>query len=406
MSTGNLNKPKLPGIPGIKEFGGHSFHTSRWDYNYTGKNLENLADKNVALIGTGATGIQCAPRIAEHVKHFYLFQRTPSVVNERGNRPTDPEWVKTLTPGWQAQRRENFYALVSGLPQDVDLVKDGWTDIMTIVGSTLIGSQNSAATLSPEERELTLEIADAIKMTDVRKRVETLVESPKIADALKPWYRFLCKRPTFNDDFLSMFNRPNVTLVDTQGRGVDHITRTGLVFDGVEYPADCIVFATGFEVGTEFTRKTNLEIRGRDGVTLSSHWADDYQTLHGITSKGFPNLFFMGPNQGVGGGINFLFPAEIQANYIVKVLLEAGNRRARIIEPTEAGMKAWAAQFRADALKNEKFQQECTPGYFNNEGQPRTKKGFVTQRYGGGLTKFRNIIAKWQSEGMPGLEFK
>ena len=171
-------------------------------------------------------------------------------------------------------------------------------------------------------------MADARKMNEVRRRVEAFVKSPKIAEGLKPWYRFLCKRPTFNDDFLPMFNRPNVTLVDTQGRGVDRITKSGLVFDGVEYPADCIVFATGFEVGTEFTRKTNLEIRGRDGMTLSSHWAEDYQTLHGITSKGFPNLFFMGPNQGVGGGVNFLFPAEIQAKYIVNVLLEVKKRHA------------------------------------------------------------------------------
>src|SRR6185436_12590936 len=138
ISSGPLNRPKLPGIPGITRFKGHSFHTSRWDYNYTGGNSEGgltkLADKRVAIIGTGATAIQCVPHLGRHAKHLYVFQRTPSSVDLRGNRPTDAGWAKTLTPGWQKRRMENFNTLVSGGVQDEDLVSDGWTDIIRSLG--------------------------------------------------------------------------------------------------------------------------------------------------------------------------------------------------------------------------------------------------------------------------------
>src|SRR5208282_391405 len=126
MSNGPLNRPKLPGISGIDGFKGHTFHTSRWDYGYTGGdtngNLHKLGDKRVAVIGTGATAVQCVPHLAKYAKHLTVFQRTPSSIDERGNRPTDPEWVKTLKPGWQKRRMENFNSLVSGGFEAEDLV--------------------------------------------------------------------------------------------------------------------------------------------------------------------------------------------------------------------------------------------------------------------------------------------
>lgn len=407
MSCGSLNRPKLPGIPGILDFKGASFHTSRWDYEYTGGdttgNLDKLTDKRVAVIGTGATGVQCTPYIADYAQHLYIVQRTPVVVEPRGNRPTDPNWAQSLTPGWQERRRANFHALVSGIRQDVDLVQDGWTEIMKILGATLFKVQRADAK-TPEEAALEMEYADAQKMTEVRAHIDAAVTTPEVAAALKPWFRFFCKRPTFNDRYLGLFNRPNVTLLDTKGQGVERITATGLVIDGTEYPVDCIVFATGFEVGTEYTRRAAVELYGRNGLSLSDHWKDDYQTLHGVTVNGFPNLFFMGPTQGPGD-VNFLYPAEVQARYIANILLAARERQADIVEPTKEAVSAYGEHFREVALQNLDFQRDCTPSYYNNEGDPSAYKGFLTQRYGAGLTKYRELVESWQAVGMPGLTF-
>ena len=271
MSNGPLNRPKLPGIPGIDTYKGHTFHTSRWDYNYTGGdttgNLHKLGDKRVAVIGTGATAVQCVPYLAKDAQHLYVFQRTPSSVDERLNQPTDPEWVKTLTPGWQLRRMHNFNAAVNftdlsqGGKLEPDQVGDGWTDIRRHFAA--LASVKLDPNASPEERErLMIELADFRKMNQVRARVDAVVQDKKTAEALKPWYRQFCKRPTFNDEYLPAFNRPNITLVDTRGRGVDRITEKGLVFDGVEYEVDCIIFATGFEVGTAYTRRAALKYTG------------------------------------------------------------------------------------------------------------------------------------------------
>ena len=332
MSSGPLNRPKLPGIPGIETFKGHAFHTSRWDYDYTGGSnqggLDNLADKRVAIIGTGATAIQCVPHLGRSAKALYVFQRTPSSVDVRGNRPTDPLWAASLQPGWQKRRMENFNILVAGGMQDEDLVQDGWTDIMRNLMARRPGSP-----LTPQQLGQEMELADFRKMNQVRARVDATVNDPATADALKPWYRQFCKRPTFNDDYLPTFNRDNVTLVDTMGRGVDAVTEKGLVVDGVEYEVDCIIFATGFEVGTAYTRRAGFEIIGRDGETLTSHWTAGLKTLHGLYSHGFPNIFHLGITQNTLTP-NFPHMLDEQASYVADVVARAKLQQARCIEPT------------------------------------------------------------------------
>ena len=265
MANGPLHKPKLPGIPGIETFAGHAFHTSRWDYGYTGGDssggLTGLADKRVGIIGTGATAVQVVPKLAEAAGHLFVFQRTPSSIDVRNNRPTDPAWAAGLQPGWQARRIENFTAALAGLNIDEDMVGDAWTDVIRQVKAR----QPRAADL-----DAVMQMADFEKMEQVRARIAATVRDPATAEALKPYYNRMCKRPCFHDDYLGAFNRPNITLVDTQGRGVERITATGAVVDGREYPLDCLIYATGFDTGTDFVRRTGYDIRGRGGITLSA----------------------------------------------------------------------------------------------------------------------------------------
>jgi cyclohexanone monooxygenase len=408
MSNGPLNRPKLPGIAGIDSYQGHTFHTSRWDYGYTGGdttgNLHKLGDKRVAVIGTGATAVQCVPHLAKYAKQLYVFQRTPSSIDERGNRPTDPEWVKTLTPGWQKRRMDNFNILVSGGDQDEDLVKDGWTDIIRSLGAILPIKTNS--NLPPHERARVMELADFKKMNQIRARVDAIVQDKKTAESLKPWYRQFCKRPTFNDEYLPAFNRPSVTLVDTHGRGVDRITEKGLVFDGVEYEVDCIIFATGFEVGTAYTRRAGFEVYGRGGKSLTQHWAGGLKTLHGFYSSGFPNCFHMGITQN-GLTANFPHMLEEQSRHITDLIQHARSQEARCIEPTAEAEAEWVATIREKAVISRRFLQDCTPGYYNNEGKPEQGTGLADEQYGGGPIEFYDLIRQWRADGqMKGLLFR
>jgi cation diffusion facilitator CzcD-associated flavoprotein CzcO len=407
MSNGPLNRPKLPGILGIDSFKGHTFHTSRWDYAYTGGdtngNLHKLTDKRVAIIGTGATAVQCVPHLGKYAKHLYVFQRTPSSIDERRNRPTDPEWVKTLTAGWQKRRMENFNVLVSGGNQEVDLVSDGWTDIIRNLGGLLVARPKTER--SPQELGNLMEIADFKKMNQIRARVDAIVKDKRTAEALKPWYRQFCKRPTFNDEYLPAFNRPNVTLVDTMGRGVDRITEKGLVFDGVEYEADCIIFATGFEVGTAYTRRAGFEVYGRGGKSLTEHWNGGLKTLHGFCSAGFPNCFHMGITQN-GLTANFPHMLEEQAQHITELIQHAKSQEARCIEPSADAEAEWVATIKEKALNNQKFLQACTPGYYNNEGKPAEGVGLAGELYGGGSVEFHELIRRWREDGeMKGMRF-
>lgn len=407
MSNGPLHRPKLPGIPGIESYKGHSFHTSRWDYDYTGGTsnggLTGLKGKTVGIIGTGATAVQCVPHLAEGADHLYVFQRTPSSIDVRNNRPTDPEWVKQLEPGWQQKRMDNFNVLVSGGFQSEDLVNDGWTDI--IRNLLFIAQQEENKDLSPEKLSEIAELADFKKMEQVRSRVDDVVQDPATAEALKPWYRQFCKRPCFHDEYLQAFNRPNVTLVDTHGRGVEKITETGVVANGELYEVDCLVYATGFEVGTSYTRRSGYELYGKGGRSLTEAWDDGVRTLHGLCVHGFPNVFIMGGAQ-AGFTANYPHLLDEQSRHIAWLLDEAEKRQVQALEPSVEGEAAWVDKINEKAVLRTKFLEECTPGYYNNEGKPQERSG-QNAPYGGGSVEYFEILDKWRAEGnLDGLDLR
>lgn len=409
MSTGPLNRPKLPGIPGIEDFEGHTFHTSRWDYDYTGGsaegNLEGLSDKRVAIIGTGATAIQCVPHVGRAAQQLYVFQRTPSTVDVRGNAPTDEHWAEGLESGWHKHRMENFNALVSGVPQPEDLVNDGWTDL---IGKMMTLVSRTAQAEGGESLDLPtlLETANFEKMEEIRARVDELVDDPETAEKLKPYYKMFCKRPCFNDDYLPTFNRANVELVDTNGRGVDRITAKGLVVDGQEYEVDCIIFATGFEVGTEYSRRAGYETIGRDGRTLSEHWQNGARSFHGMHAHGFPNCFILSQTQG-GFTANFPHMLEELSTHVTHVIQHAQARGHTRIEATADAEAAWVDEIIEKSMTATGVigGPDCTPGYYNNEGH-ENPLAHQNSPYGGGSIQFFERLAKWrEAGGFEGLEF-
>ena len=405
MANGPLHRPKLPGIAGIETFAGHSFHTSRWDYEYTGGdcdgNLTGLHGKRVGIIGTGATAVQCVPHLGDAAEYLYVFQRTPSSIDVRANRPTDPEWAASLAPGWQRRRMDNFNNLVSGGFEDEDLVNDGWTDI---IGKLLVMLRRETDTaLTPEGVAGTLELADFEKMEQIRARVDTIVHDPTAAEALKPYYRQFCKRPCFHDEYLDTFNRPNVTLVDTHGRGVDRITERGVVVDDVEYELDCLIYATGFEVGTDYTRRAGYDLVGREELTFTQKWADGARTFHGMHSHGFPNCFIFSNTQS-GFSVNFPHMLDEQSKHLAYILAYAFEHDVRTVEASATAEDEWVRTIVELAQNNLGFLESCTPGYYNNEGKPAERSG-QNGFYGGGSIAFIKLLEQWRADGqLEGLE--
>jgi cyclohexanone monooxygenase len=403
VAGGILHKAKLPGIPGIETFKGKSFHTSRWDYAYTGGSptepLDRLGDKTVALVGTGATAVQVVPQLAAAAKQLYVCQRTPAGVSVRDNKPTDPDFAQTLKPGWWKARLENFTTVTSGLPVQEDLVCDGWTEVYR--GALANGGQDKAV-LPPDERQL----VDFEIMEGLRARVAEIVKDPATAEKLKPWYDLWCKRPCFHDEYLQAFNRPNVQLLDTDGKGVDAVTERGVVVGGVEYPVDCLIFASGFEVGTVYARRMGFELYGRGGVSLTEDWAGgaNAHTLHGLISRGFPNAFLYNSAQG-GQSTNILHTMFENAIHVAEVVKTALDRGATEVEPTAEAEEAWWNVVLGGLAQAYDQLKECTPSWLNGEGQ-RDPRMMKMASYMGSLIVFKGMLEDWRAAGMPGLEMR
>lgn len=282
--------------------------------------------------------------------------------------------------------------IVNGGHQDEDLVSDGWTDILR----ELLVRPKEGDTASPEELAQRRQITDFKKMEQIRARVDKIVKDKKTAESLKPYYNQFCKRPCFHDEYLDTFNIPTVKLVDTEGRGVDAITEKGIVANGQEYELDCIIYATGFELATDWSHRAGMEIFGRGGHTITEKWKGGASTLHGWTSRGFPNCLFVSIVQAALTP-NFIHITGEQANHFAYVIKTCKERNIRTIEPTQAAEEEWVETIlKMGALRRE-FSKECTPGYYNNEGKP-SPVAARNASYGGGALGFIEILEKWRAD--------
>ena len=392
LAGGILHKAKLPGIPGIDDFGGTAFHTSRWDYATTGgsptRPMDRLADSRVGIIGTGATAVQVVPQIARAAKELFVFQRTPGAVGVRNQQPTDVEWFQSLKPGWQRERIVNFTRAVTGAQPEVDLVGDSWTELMWV--------DTQQAPDSDEEAEA-LERIDFEAMEVIRRRVEEIVEDPETAEKLKPYWGKHCKRVCFHDEYLPAFNRPNVHLVDTEGRGVDQITRRGPVVDGVEYPVDVLIYASGFEVTTDLHQRLGFDPKGVGGVALSERWAKGAHTLHGVLASGFPNLLLISLVQG-GFGTNFSHLLSESAKHVAHIVEACVERGIVAIEPEEAAEEDWLSVLHTVGAGGARYFQRCTPSFYNSEQQTIDTRAARNLTYSGSLLDYIGYLERWRHQ--------
>ena len=412
MANGVLNMPKLPALQGMDAYKGRLFHTARWDYDYTGGTPENpvldkLGDQKVAIVGTGATAIQAVPRLAEHAEHLYVIQRTPATVDARPNPETDEDWFRSQPSGWQAQRRDNFHkgAMETYGPDDEDMVQDFWTEISRNMAAEL--GEEGWPQIDQEEFLNRRSIMDHRVMERLRRRVDEMVEDGATAEALRPYYYFMCKRPLSSDAFYPAFNRDNVDLIDvSETRGIERLTERGFVANGQEYACDSIIFASGFEVTSDLDRRWGIDrVEGRGGLSLYDHWSDGPLTLHGTMTHGFPNQFFIGYIQ---GSLNASVTEQFgrQGEHIAWIIAEALKRGAEQVEPSKQAMDDYVRHFEETTIDQSAFLNACPPSYFNNEGAKDHKWGLF-RPWGAGWHDFLNMLKEWRDSGdMPGMDVR
>ncbi|MDB5575552.1 MAG: Phenylacetone monooxygenase [Bradyrhizobium sp.] len=396
--SGIFSRPQLPGIPGIDDFEGGSFHSARWNYDYTGGDsdggLDRLADKRVGIIGTGTTALQAVPELADAALELTVFQRTPTAVGVRDNGPTDLDWFKSQPKGWHRARIKSFNALSNGEPVDCP-VDDGWGRFFRLMINSV--GAIPAGELTPESAAEAQEIADFAYNEEVRARVDQFVRDPQKAELLKAYYRTMCKRPGFSDHYLPAVDRDNVKLVDVSA-SIEKITKEGVVVDGVEHKLDCLIFSTGFELGTTWAHQAGYDVIGRDGLKLSEKWTDGLRTYHGLFSRGFPNMFFMGLTQ-TGITINVPHMLQEQADHLTFVIKHCLQQGYRTVDATDDAEEAWQSAIDAVSEARRPFQESCTPGYYNAEGHAGDRRSAIGSGWYLPSTQFFAMWADWRAAG-------
>ncbi|WYZ36395.1 hypothetical protein EsH8_XIII_000047 [Colletotrichum jinshuiense] len=421
--------PSAPDAPGLETFmkNREIFHTARWNYDYTGgspslPDMINLRDKRVGIIGTGATGVGAVPELAKWAKHLYVFQRTPSYCGPREQAQTTPEaWNQVANgPGWQYNRMRNLSRFLNDDPEvdaGDDLVNDGWSHSRTFSG--LIGSPRAKDVTSEnmEQHQRRMLEKDSERASELRRHIGEEVKDPVVAEKLKPWYPMWCKRPTFHQDYLKTFNRPNVTLVDTDGQGIMGYTERGiLVRNGEsteEYEVDVLVLATGFaataSVEGDPSQVLDMSVRGRSGRELTAKWtSDDAATFFGVATHDFPNFFFYSA-QGVSGSANSTYPLTIAAKTAAQIVKKAAEKTSNAERLVVEVSREAELRFTDSLQKYTPWFSVlpiCTPSYITDYRVPSKDQSTKRPRAGWamGTVEVERAVDKWLCSNLEGWE--
>jgi cation diffusion facilitator CzcD-associated flavoprotein CzcO len=263
-----------------------------------------------------------------------------------------------LEPGWQAKRR-----------------------LKALTAPPLSAMQiEKRADMTVEEKVAKQEAANIDYMMRIHKRIEDIVEDPATAEALKPWYMFMCKRPCFHNEYLPTFNRPNVHLIDTNGKGITEIGPDGPIFEGKEFKLDLLIYATGFEVQKTGTYNA---ISGQGGLDLQDKYEEGIRTVLGIHTHGYPNMFIMGGYQ-ASFNFNLTDVLQAQGDHIAACIDHVRKNGYDTMDCTAEAEEWWVEEVIAHRGKTSR-NAECTPGYYNFEGEfNRRQDG----NYNGGFPKY------------------
>ncbi|TLD18573.1 hypothetical protein PspLS_10156 [Pyricularia sp. CBS 133598] len=433
VANGSFPSAKIPNLPGLGDLIGGDvkvIHTSRWDWKYTGgtqdvPDMVNLKGKKVAVVGTGATAIQVVPEVAKWASQLYVVQRTPSYCGPRNQVETDAEaWRKVAyKKGWQRERQRNLNQLMVDEEPDLgeDLIKDGWT--ATPAAGGFLGSRKKGIIATPEQVKQHIDEMiqlDIERTTYVRNHIKTVVKNPETADKLSPWYYSWCKRPSFHDHYLQTFNQDNVTLVDTDGKGITGYTSKGLIANGENIDVDVLILATGFQLfGTnaKISDSTGSTIIGVNGLHMDEAWrAKNFLTPYmGLSMREFPNLFALFFT-GSGTSYNLTSPqgylARLIAHVVSNIERQTGDKSNRVVlRPTIAAQEEYSAELRKNVAWKS-VMKICTPTYFTGEGQmliePETEEEKIAKANHGswnrGMTDWSEYVERWMAQGINGFE--
>jgi cation diffusion facilitator CzcD-associated flavoprotein CzcO len=394
--VGCLSAANVPNFNGINNFKGEWYHTGHWPHEKV-----DFKGKRVGIIGTGSTGVQAIPVLAQEAEHLTVFQRTPQYCAPARNHPYDPEYIR--------QAKENFSEIKRQMRESQG-------------GQPMVPPTKSALEVTPEERERVYEEAwekgglgiftayydllsnDAANETAaefIRSKIRKIVDDPEVAEKLLPSYFYGTKRPIIDTNYYETYNRENVTLVDVKKAPIKEITRKGIRTTEAEYELDAIVFATGYDGMTGPLLK--MDIRGKNGVSLKEKWAGGAQTRTylGIANVGFPNMFMITGPESPSVLSNMPVSIEQHVEWIADCIEYMNKNGVETIEATVEAEEAWSTHCREVA---ESTLYTKTDSWYTGANIPGKPRGFLI--YVGGVGTYRQKCTEIAAKGYEGFSLK
>ncbi|HEY4794870.1 MAG TPA: NAD(P)/FAD-dependent oxidoreductase [Mycobacterium sp.] len=392
MATGPLSAAMTPNFPGLKSFAGEIYHTAHWPHDPV-----DFAGKRVAVIGTGSSGIQTIPIIAEQAAHLYVFQRTPNYSVPAGNRPLSVKDLDEIKATYPERRRVSWRS-------------GGGSPHITAPGPTL--------EFTPDERRAAYEkrwqlggvlysktfpdqLTDMAANEEARKfyeeKVRAVIDDPAVADLLIPNdHPIGTKRICTDSNYFQTFNKPNVTLVSVRATPIESVDAAGINTSDTHHDLDMIVFATGFDAMTGALAQ--IDIVGRDAARLRDDWAHGPRTYLGLGVDRFPNLFLISGPGAPAVLANMVLHAEAHVNWIADAIAYLDDHGYAAMEPTRDAVDGWCTELARRA--DESLFTKANSWYMgaNVPGKPRVFMLFI-----GGFAAYNDICAEVAEAGYKGF---
>ncbi|MEK7216732.1 MAG: NAD(P)/FAD-dependent oxidoreductase, partial [Chloroflexota bacterium] len=396
MATGNLSTPRVPDFPGLSSFQGESYHTGLWPHEGV-----DFTGKRVAIIGTGSSGVQSIPYIAEQAKHLHVFQRTANFVLPARNAPTDPERERSHKATYRERRKAAYDTPfgIAGYPPPSKGALEATPEEREAAYTAKWGDGGSISFLYSFTDLLLDQQANDTAADFVRARIRETVKDARTAELLCPTdHPIGTKRLILDTNYYETFNRDNVTLVDARSTPIECITPTGLRTAEASYEFDAIVFATGFDAMTGALRE--IDIRAGTGADIMSKWADGPHTYLGIMMAGFPNLFMVTGPQSPGVKSQMILSIEQHVNFIAGCLAHMQSEGYARIEADQEAEDRWVKH--NDAVAQATLYPKANSWYMgaNIPGKPR-----IFMPYVGGVHTYTQLCNDIVAKGYEGFTF-